>query len=45
MMDTADVLIQFDLLRRKFALEFYEGDQAVPRDSAMLDLKSGWNRE
>ena len=45
MMDTADVLIQFDLLRRKYTFEFYEGDEAVPRNSAMLDLKSGWNRE
>ena len=44
-MDTAAVWVQFDLLRRKYTFVCYEGDEAVPRNSALLDLKSGWIRE
>ena len=35
-------MYQFDLLRRKYNFVCYEGDEVVPRNSALLDLKSGW---
>ena len=37
--------IEFNLLRRKYTFVSYEGDEAVSRNSALLDLKSGWSRE
>ena len=37
--------IEFDLLRRKYTIVCREGNGAVPRNSALLDRKSGWSRE
>ena len=36
--------IEFDLLRRKYTIVCREGNGAVPRNSALLDRKSGWSR-
>ena len=42
-MDTAST--EFDLLRRKFTIVCQEDNQEVPRNTPLLDLKSGWSRE